>query len=169
MLDWNFVQTLLQTSITGAGLVLAVYALIIPLYKKIFNYRAESIYEDLQDLKEAIRETDTRVSQEKLDELKESLENIEAHREFPSYLGWIVGASFFLYLASTLMSVWWILDWNRATFDSWLPYAFGISTILFITIGIYAIKDISQTMKKEFEDLKEEVEEAKSQAKEKKR
>ena len=161
MLTQDFVLTLLQASITGAGLVLAIYALIIPLYRKIFGYRAEEIYEEIQEFKETVRETDTRVSQEKLKELKDMLESIEERRGFPAYLSWMTVASFFLYIASTLISVWWVLDWNKDTMDSLLPNAFGIATILFLIIGIHSIKDISQTMKREFEDLKRKVEEAK--------
>jgi len=169
MLEENFVLALLQASVTGAGLILAIYALIVPVYRRIFSNRAEGLYEDLHELKESVLDTDTNISQEKIDEMKEILNKIEGQRDIPEYLRWIAGATFLLYSASTLISVWWVLDWNKSYMDSWLPISFGLSTILFIIVGILAIKDISQTMKKEFEDLKKEVEEAKSQVKRKTR
>lgn len=156
--------SLLQASITGAGLVLAVYTLIIPLSRRFFSYRAEEIYEELQELKERISKTDTRVSTEDLSELKSMLERIEERKEFPSYLSLGAGITFFGYIVSTFTSFLWITDWNRPTMDSLLPFTFFVSTIFFLLLGLYSIKDISQTMKREFEELKEKVEEAKSKA-----
>jgi hypothetical protein len=54
------------------------------------------------------------------------------------------------------MSIWWVLNWNRANMES-LPLVFGSATFLFLLMGLFSIKDISQTMKKEFEDLKKQV------------
>lgn len=158
MLSEEFVFVLLQASITGAGLVLAIYTLIIPLSRKYFGYRAKDIREEIQELKGKIQKTNTSISQGDLSELRGMLDSIETLRGFPTYLSWTAGATFFLYLGSTLMSLWWILDWNKETFDNWLPYAFGFATFLFIGIGLYSIKDISNTMKREFEELKRESE-----------
>ena len=49
MLSETVVSTLLATSITGAGLVLAVYALITPLSEKIFKERARKLEYLLED------------------------------------------------------------------------------------------------------------------------
>jgi hypothetical protein len=157
-LEENLVLILLEASITGAGLVLAIYALIIPLYRRIFGYRTRDIQKDLQELKEEIGKTKTSVSQGKVDDLTNKLTHIKELGSFPKYLDWIAEASFFLYSASALMSLWWILGWNKNAFDVSLPYAFGIATILFIVIGVLAIKDISGTMKREFQDAKSEAE-----------
>jgi hypothetical protein len=43
MLSENAVSTLLAVSITGAGLVLAVYALITPISEKVFRERTENL------------------------------------------------------------------------------------------------------------------------------
>lgn len=162
MLLESHVLALLQASITGAGLVLAVYALIVPLSRKFFGYRAEAIHEELEELKERIRETDTRVSSKELRELKAMVESIVERQGFPTYLSWGAGLTFFGYAVSTLMSLFWIIDLNKPTVDYWLPFTFFISTIFFLLLGLVSINDISQTMKKEFEHLKEKVEEAKS-------
>jgi hypothetical protein len=57
-------------------------------------------------------------------------------------------------MASTLMSYGWLVNWEKQSVDVWLPFAFVVTTILFLLMGLYAIKGISQTMKKEFEELK---------------
>jgi Sec-independent protein translocase protein TatA len=166
MLEENLVLTLLQASITGAGLVLAVYALIIPLYKRIFGYRAEDVYETLQKFKEGAREADTLISPEKLSELKAKLTTIEEQRGFPTSLSWGMGITFFGYMVSALMSFFWVTAIDKPTWmDAWLPLAFVGSTVLFLLLGIASIQEISQTMKREFEDLKKEVEDAKSKSK----
>jgi len=164
MLLESHVLALLQASITGAGLVLAVYALIVPLSRKFFGYRAEAIHEELKDLKERIRETDTRVSSKQLKELKAIVESIEERRIFPTYLSWGAGLSFFGYTVSVLMCFFWIIDLNKLTVDYYIPFTFFISTVFFLLVGIYSVKDISQTMKREFEYLKKKVDEAKSEA-----
>ena len=164
MLSQDFVLTLLQASITGAGLVLAVYALIIPLSRRIFGYRAEALYEELQELKERVRETDIHVSTDELSELKTLLESIEERQAFPTYLSWGAGTTFFFYVVSTFMGVWWVLEWQKPIMDSWLPVVFGFSTFLFLLVGLVSINDIRKIMKSEFEDLKEKIEEASSKA-----
>jgi len=162
MLAQEFVLTLLQASITGAGLVLAVYALIIPLSRRFFSYRAEEINEELEGLKESIRETDTRISADELSELKAMVESIEERQGFPTYLSSGAGLTFFSYVVVTFLSFFWLIDYNRPTADYWLPFTFFVSTIFFLSLGLYSIKDISQTMKREFEDLKQKVEETKA-------
>jgi len=164
MLLESQVLALLQASITGAGLVLTVYALIIPLSRKIFSYRAEELHEELRELKDRIRETDMRVSSKELKELKAVLESIGERRIFPTYLSWGAGLAFFGYATSTLMSFFWIIDLNKVAVDYWLPFTFFIATIFFLLLGLFSIQDINRTMKKEFENLKEKVEEAKSKA-----
>lgn len=94
-MEANLALALLQASITGAGLVLAVYALIIPLYKRIFGYRAEDVHETLRTFKEDALEADTLISAEKLNELKAKLTTIEEQGKYPTYLSWGVGITFF--------------------------------------------------------------------------
>ena len=132
MLSQDFVLVLLQASITGAGLVLAVYTLIIPLSRKFFGYRAEEIYEELQALKETIRRTDTRITSEELSEMKSILENIEERKDFPTYLSWGAGIVFFGYVITALLSVNWILNQGDPTLEWWLGFTFVVSTLLFL-------------------------------------
>jgi hypothetical protein len=156
MLDENLVLTLLQASITGAGLVLAVYALIVPLSRRFFSYRADEVLNDLEKLKEKASQTDTSISQDDLKDMRDTLDRIEGRKDFPTYLGVGAGFVFFLYILSAFMSIWWVLNWNRAIMES-LPLVFGFATFLFLLMGLFSIKDISQTMKKEFGDLKKQV------------
>jgi len=162
VLTETVVSAFLTASITGAGLVLAVYTLIIPLSRRFFSYRAEEIHEEIQELKEKVGKTDARVSQDELSELKTMVEGIEERQAFPTYLSWGAGLTFLCYAIATFLSFFWLIDYNRPTADYWLPFTFFVSTVFFLSLGLYSIKDISQTMKREFEELKEKIQEAKS-------
>jgi uncharacterized membrane protein YjfL (UPF0719 family) len=155
VLTETIVSAFLTASITGAGLVLAVYTLIIPLSRRFFSYRAEEFHEEI---KEEISKLDTTsVSANVLGVLKPMLESIEEQQAFPTYLSWGAGLTFFGYVASTFLSFFWLIDYNKPTAEGWLPFTFSISTIFFLLLGLFSIKDISHTMKREFEDLKKEL------------
>lgn len=162
MLNENLVLTLLQASITGAGLVLAVYALIIPLTRKFFSYRIEAMYTEIGEVRRKVGKGDfseadfspSDFSTIDLDALRKNLDRIEQQGTIPTYLSWGAGVIFFGYMASTLLSYGWLVNWEKLTVDFWLPIAFVASTSLFLLMGLYVIKDINQTMKKEFEELK---------------
>ena len=55
-----FITTIIQTGVTGAGFVPAIYALIIPLSKRIFSYKAEDIIEKSELFKEKYHPKKTR-------------------------------------------------------------------------------------------------------------
>ena len=162
MLTETTVSTILTASITGAGLVLAVYALIIPLSRRYFSYRAERIYDEVQELKDRVRETNTRISQEEISELTNLIEGIQERQAVPTYLSWGAGFTFLGYVATTYLSFCWIVDFYRQSADTLIHITFPSSTIIFLLVGLLSIKDIYQTMKKEYEDLKKKVEETKS-------
>ena len=154
MLSQEIVLALLQASITGAGLVLAVYALIIPISTKILESRAKTLFESLEEFKEESKKIGTKISDDELEYLKELADKIMERRSFPTYLSSGILLSFLGYTVSTLFSMWWLLEWNKPTMDEWLPIIFGGSTLLFLAVGSLSIKDIYYVMKKEFDEIK---------------
>jgi cobalamin biosynthesis protein CobD/CbiB len=155
-MEINLVLTLLQASVTGAGLVLAVYALIIPLSDRIFRYRIKEISDEVDELKKEAEKTGTSISQDDIRKFRNLLDGIETRKDFPSYLSLWTGLSFLLFVLSALMSLFWIVDILKSVVDYWLPFTFFCSIILFLIVGLNGISDISQTMKREFEQLKRE-------------
>jgi len=158
MLSENFVLALLQASITGAGLVLAIYTLILPLSRRFLEERARMTLESLEKLKQKVGEIkiETPIDTKKLEAL---VNEFQTRQTYPAYLSLGIAVTFFGYIASALMSVGWILSEDRAStfYDQWLSLVFVGSTFLFLIIGILSINDINQTMKKEFEKLKKET------------
>lgn len=167
MLSETSVLAFLGASITGAGLVLAVYTLFIPIAGRFFELRAKLMYESLSELKEKTSEKGVSISEKEIKELEDLLEDIRTLKSIPSYLTLGMYLSFFGYIASTLLAVGWILDFQnyRANYDQFLPFAFVCSTIVFFISGFWIIKELNETMKEEFEELKKKVEEARQEVK----
>jgi len=166
MMNESIVSALLQASITGAGLVLAIYALIVPIAGRIFQHKSEALQKSLDDLKQVTRPILEHKGNEKpfrrvviSEKDAQSLENvakqIKARISFPDYLRLGVGASFILYTASSLACLWWLMDWERVETAAWIPRLFGLSTFVFLVVGICAIRDIYYVLKKDFESFKQ--------------
>lgn len=86
MISETVMSALLSASITGAGLVLAVYALITPISDKIFKERAKKLVFLFEEFNKKSKITpDTSAKDFKL--LKELRNEIRAVRNFPRYLG----------------------------------------------------------------------------------
>ena len=166
MLSEGSVLAFLGASITGAGLVLAVYTLFVPIAGRFFELRAKFMYESLSELKEKTSEKGVGISEKEIEELEELLQDIRTLQSIPSYLTLGMYLSFFGYIASTLLAVCWILDFEnyQASYDQFLPLAFVCSTIVFFITGLWIIKEMNDTLKEEFEELKKKVEEARSKA-----
>jgi hypothetical protein len=157
MLTESTVTALLQSSVTGAGLVLAVYALVLPYASRILRARSSILGRNVLAFKEAATLTDTGISDNELARIRKIIDEIEAKKNYPAHLSaGGIGLAFFLFSLSSLMSLWWLMDWNRLFFDYWLPISFGIATLVFLFIGLYSVFDIHSILKQEFESLKEE-------------
>ena len=168
MLSQDFVLTLLQTSVTGAGLVLAVYALIIPIASRLFKLRAETLTElkeEITKISEKLDTKDTEDTQKRISRLTTISEELSEKISFPDYLSWGILLTFIGYIASTLMCIQWLVNPSAPItehIDSWLPPIFVATTIIFLIVGIVSINDIYSVMKREFEETKKKIEEAKS-------
>ncbi len=161
LLNENLVLALLQASITGAGLILAVYALLIPVARQIFEGRILELKQAIEKYRKESEKVDEKITDEKIQAIKESLDEIKGKSTPPTYMGSGMMLSFLGYVLSILMSFWWLLDWEKQTMDQWLPLSFGGATIVFLVVGLIAIKDIYLVLKEEYEHLKFTIEEEK--------
>jgi hypothetical protein len=111
MLDPVFVSTLIGAGITGAGLILAVYALILPIMRRVLVDRAKKYMREIKEVKEKAKQ----IGSETVDytELRDKLSKIESMEEIPNYLKWGAGGTFSLFILTTIMSVAWFIDWNK--------------------------------------------------------
>jgi len=160
MLSQEFVLSLLQASITGAGLVLAIYTLIIPLSRSLFEHRVHTLLTYVEEFKKRAEETKTDIKD--TENLKNLIDKISETQKFPTYLGLGMAIAFFGYVVSALISVGWLIEWEKPTMDAWLAPTFIVSTVIFLIVGLNSINDIHGVMKREFERIKQEVEDIKS-------
>jgi len=156
MLNQEIAIALMQASITGAGLVLAVYALIVSLSRRIFEQKVHTLVDLTQRFKETAKEIEPNYKD--FQKLKGIFDQITWVQEIPDYLRYGFGLTFFGYVACVLMSYAWLVNWEQPTIDPWLSLVFVITTIAFLIVGLISIKDIHRIMKGEFEDIKKTLE-----------
>jgi Fe2+ transport system protein B len=102
MLTETAVSAFLEASITGAGLVLAVYALITPLSQRIFTERAKKLQSLIEKFEEEKSKITPDSSQEDFNRLNQLRRNIKEVRIFPRYLGIGILITFMLFMFSAI-------------------------------------------------------------------
>lgn len=163
MLTETAVSAILQASITGAGLVLAVYALIAPLSRRIFKERAKLLQEKIEEFN-IQRDKITLESSEKdiknLGKLKKEIKGIKI---VPRYMGVGIASTFVVYIFSIIVSTGWLTVPSSRTPDrEFLLFTlFMVGSLLFVTVGLFTIVEVYFTMKKEFEEIKKKQKEVK--------
>jgi len=163
MLSEAVVTIFLEASITGAGLVLAVYALITPISEKIFKDRAkmlEGLIEQFDKEKSKITVDAPNKDFKRFNQLRAEIKQV---RVVPSY--WAIGilSTFLLFMVSAFGDTsWLVISADRTSVNEFLIVTFFmLGIILFTFIGGYTIGEILTTMTKEFEDIKKKQKEAK--------
>jgi len=148
---------MLTSSITGAGLVIAFYALIAKMSDSIFSCRFELLEEKKRDV-EQIRSNLGYFSEENLDEtssrLKELSKEIDSMKAFPRYLAVGVGVNFLLFLLTAILCFNWLYDYKGpalATSSDYSLIGFYMFSIgLFMSVGFMGLVDVRETMKIHF-------------------
>jgi len=142
----------MEASITGAGLVLAVYALIIPMSDRIFKELTNEIKVNLIEfdkLKTKIT-PDSKKEMKRLNKLRSNMENL---KKLPTYLGIGVFITFFLYCASIFVDSLWLINSNLPNSNYFLGNIFIGATIAFFIVGELAIAMVIVPMNNEFEAI----------------
>ena len=155
----TLISTLLTASITGAGLVIAIYALITPISNKIFERRLETLKKKLRQFEEVKAQTTPEEASKDAKILKALASEIREMKTFPSYLGSLVLFDFVLFAFTAFLSLFWFFS-NREDVQTYgVVGLFALSAFLFLAVGMGSIIDVYGSMKREFEQLKKEKEE----------
>lgn len=166
MLSQELVLVFLQAGITGAGLVLAIYALIIPFSKKVLQsnliYFLGTTKFENRLLSKLFRNEQDKEGREKT---QKALTKVIESISFPTYLRIGVGATFLGYTITTLASLAWLIDWQKSVMNLILVPLFGISTVVFLFVGLISIKDIHSTMREDFNQMIKNLKENEDKAK----
>jgi uncharacterized membrane protein (DUF106 family) len=157
MITEAFISSVLQASITGAGLIFAVYAIIVPNISKIAKSRLRNLEKVLSDLEETLSKTRKQENKKvEIDKLREKTDKLEELQSPPVFFNGMVIATFTLYLITTILSLWWFTEtkigsFTKDDFQIWIPWTFGIATLIFGVIGYNCIKTINDIYSEAFE------------------
>lgn len=171
MISETLTSVILSASITGAGLVIAFYALIARLSDRIFEKRFELLGEKNIEIEQIRRDPDAFLEEnlkkttKRLNELSQETDSM---RVFPRYLGSIAAFSFVGFIVAACLSLDWLFSSveARAAMNDWLtPLVFFVSIVLFGIVGVLGIFDVLGTMKDQFEKLKAKKAEVKGEIK----
>lgn len=162
---------LLGASITGAGLILAVYALITPLFDKLFRDRISRLQRATDDYETK------RIEWKKLKDpgqkfvgalfLSVLSEEIGTTKNFPKYLRYGVSLAFLLFVFSIGLDATWLMGIQYLIIEVALSLTFWAALFSFAYVGVLTIREISHLMIKDFEEMKKQQEEAKKKLEEK--
>lgn len=164
MLSETAVSAVLQASITGAGLVLAVYALVTPLSHRIFTERAKILDSKIEEFEKQRCELTLDSSDKEIKQLQKLRKEIEQIKIFPRYLGVGIALTFVFYMSSVTFSAFWLLytDFRALNTEIDIIITFWPANFLFMVVGVLVIFEVFQSMKKEFEEIKEKQKRVKS-------
>lgn len=156
----TLISTILTASIAGAGLVIAVYALIVPISSKIFERRLDVLKRRLKQFDDVKTQTTPEEVAKDTKTLKTLAGEIKELKAFPRYLGPLVFMDFVLFSITALYSLFWFLGTSEDIQAYVIVAFFTISILLFAAVGMGAIIDVYGSMKREFEQLRKEKEKA---------
>ena len=157
-LDSSYVLALLVGSVTGQGLVLTIYSLLVSRAEELLEYRADLLREVKLQFEEHKKNLEPqkleKLSDEELrkrsQELKSDLEKIKEYRGLPPYLGASLLGSFVFYGLTTLMSLgwFWIAEPQKEQLGMALTYSFLLATLIFLFMGGQLISDLRSSLKR---------------------
>ena len=161
---------IMTSSITGAGLVIAFYALIARMSDRIFANRIEQLdnrrylIKEITSKHDSFNEENLEKTTKRLDDLRKEINSIKT---FPKYLGIGVFFNFLVFIITAILSFSWIFNvQNRnAINEVSLAFSFVLSLLIFLAVGSYGIKDVLDILSTNFKGLKEKKDEVKEEIK----
>ena len=140
MISESLINTIVTSSITGAGLIFVAYNVLIPFCEKLREFR-------LKKIDEMLKKIDKKGSTEKLREVIDEIERTETQ---PFYLSAAVYAIFIFYILSVITGVFYLISQDPSKMTSvgmgsvWL---FIIATTFFGLLGMNLLSDILEFMR----------------------
>jgi uncharacterized membrane protein (DUF106 family) len=125
MLSELGVAAILEASITGAGLVLAVYALLTPLSRRIFRRRARMLEYKIKEFEKTRNKINPESPPKEIKKLQDLQEEIKEFKIMPDYFKMeYVLVPFALYLFSVLSSLVYLQNFSQNLFSDFVLVSF---------------------------------------------
>ena len=152
-MDESMVIGFMEASMVGAGLVLAVYALIIPMSGRIFKELNDELKNDLVEF-DKLKSKITPESKEEMKKLNKLRGNMENLKKFPRSLGLGVLITFLLYSLSTLFDAMWFFNPMYVQATGYIFVGLFVSaSVMFFAVGLFAISMVWISVQNEFEEF----------------
>ncbi len=163
MIDSSIVIGFMEASITGAGLVLAAYALIIPMFHRVFEELNTELNDKLAKFEE-VKSNITPVSNNKeMKQLTKLRKDINYLKKMPVRLFFGVIITFVLYLGSVVIDALWLTVQNPDnTGGYYIVGIFMVASAAFFYVGIVSITTVYIPLQNEFKQITKKQEEHKS-------
>jgi len=160
MLNEAILSAAVQCGITGAGLVLAVYALVIPISRKMLTYRAKILRKQMQYFEKQRKNLTPEATKEEFKRLQRRADFIKETKTFPRYLSIGVAFAFSAYLLLAIFAYATLRDpiYFAYEYDMVILFLFVVANFSFLAVGLLTIFDISTTMQKDYERIKKRLE-----------
>lgn len=168
-LSETLISTILATSVTTAGLILAIYALLTPIFRKIVETRRTLLAHkkaEFDKQKKRIESSGSTNEIKKLEVLKSEIDEVGT---FPPFFGDSVLLSFLFctisFLVALIVFFFQIIIQTDTAVDAvatmLMVILFLTGCFLFFGVGVYTIVQISRVLRQEWATLIEEKKEAK--------
>ncbi len=153
MIDESMVIGFMEASMVGAGLVLAVYALIVPMSGHIFKELNNELNDDLIEFNK-LKSKITPESKEEMKKLSKLRGNMERLKKLPYYLGFGVLVTFLLYSFSILFDAMWFFNPMSVEATGYIVVGLFVSaSVVFFLVGMVAIYIVWVSVQNEFEEI----------------
>ena len=174
------ISTLLVASVTGEGLVLAVYALITSISDKIIDTRRELIAENTEKFTKAMDNYEADKTDANLKLVNKSHNRLKNLRSFPSIFSYGMLFAFTFYVVcSTTCFIWFAIQQYSTLFSLPFPASqqnineifamtfFYLATLTFFAVGIITIAEVARVLQRKWKVLEEEKQKAEKTASDK--
>jgi hypothetical protein len=153
------VETLLLVGITGAGLVLTVYSLVVSRADELLSVRVADWKQSKMTLEEQMNKLKGESNSEQFTRIRHQLDKVESMSAMPNYLGGLVlafgGYSLLSILALILLSGGGtIFGFEIVNINLLLLISF-VSTAALAFSGLYGIGDVNKYLNMKYKKMKE--------------
>jgi len=147
ILEPGTIQAILQSSVTGAGLIFTIYTFILPITKNFFKPRLKEYQDNIKELLDKINESNPTEIIENLESINETRNKIIEQKKLPSWIDKTIVYAFLGYISSSIISVLLLNEYvkalpYRSSLEIILIMVFIISTFIFARIGYRGLLDI---------------------------